>query len=284
MPKQTIFRALTALAASITAAGMMSTTTLAASPTASNAMPPIDSRVYSCDHLFKDASNKAVLLILGDSAIARGRLESAPGHVRLFSRNPINGLCYPSGNNMPGIVGSEASPWIRTANLLLEKNLRERILLVPLLVERSDIAAWRPDTGSIGARLNALVDAINALKLPVDAIIWQHGQGNDATLKEPQDYVDTIKSVLQTMRTKGITAPMIVAPTGNCPGSQEGAVRAAQTLIIQSLPGVIAGPRLGNFGAEYFHPDGCALNQLGLERYAQAWAELLRQQLSGNKP
>lgn len=261
-----------------TCLGQLFSTVAEASP--ANSLPPIDARVYSCDYLFKDVSSKAVVLILGDASIARGNLDPAVGNVRVFARNPINGLCYPSGKELPGVSGSEGSPWIRSANLLLEKKVRDRILLAPLLVASSPVHAWQPTDGSIFERLDTLLNALSALNLTIDAIIWQHGQQNEPALKDPQIYANAFKDLLNVIRDKGISAPVLMAPTGHCPGSQEGAVIAAQTQIINTVPGVIAGPRLASFGAEYLHPEGCALNQVGLERYAQAWAELLRQQLT----
>lgn len=243
----------------------------------------IDARVFNCDRLFSQPQRQAVIIILGDTAIARNTEQMATAQPTVFSRNPINGLCYPAGKQLTGIASDEASPWIRMANLLLRKERRERVLLVPLLTQHSPIDKWRPPHGSIFQRLADLISALQAMNISIDAIIWQHGLKNEPAISAPSLYEEVFDAMLNQLRTMNIQAPLFVALTGSCPGAAGGPVRSAQTAVIDSQSNVFSGPDLVSFDSTYFHEAGCALNQMGLERYAQAWAETLRSRLHSSQ-
>lgn len=234
----------------------------------------LDNRIYSCDYVVKEHKNIGVILVLGDSNIAASDVPAQEVSQAVFNVNPVNGLCYPAHEPLMGTVARAGSPWVRLANLLVEKKVYEDVLLIPVILPESSIAEWKKD-GRVFTRLQNTLNTLPKQNIVINAVLWQHGQKNDASLTSKEDYIAGFSDVVAVLRNGGVTAPVFVARTGDCPGKAAGFVWEAQAALPGLGENVLAGPDLSTFGSDSFDAPNCALNQKGLDAYVAGWLEAL---------
>jgi Carbohydrate esterase, sialic acid-specific acetylesterase len=225
----------------------------------------------------------AVLLLIGQSNAgnhAGQRYRSEHGETLV---NFFDGQCYVAASPLLGSDGISGEYWTRLGNLLLDRGSFDRVILAPASISGSEVSRWAP-----GGDLNAaMIDTVSQLRrrgYRVTHVLWVQGEVDYVKRTNENDYRDRFVSLVGSLRSQGVAAPVYVAIATKCLGKSNGGTRfhSADNPVARAqlaLPdpganlrsGVNSDALLGD-GDRY---DDCHFGASGEEKVAKAWADLL---------
>lgn len=223
----------------------------------------------------------AVILVLGQS--------NAGNHGESLAERPApsgkvlnwhQGRCSVAASPLLGATGQGGEPWSLLAEKLVTANRGiDTVVIAPIAVMGSGIARWVPG-GDIDQVLVQDVRALQSIYRTTH-VLWVQGE-TDFAAGTPQDrYRTGLLSVIKTLRSLGVRAPVFVSVATRCslqrPWHADNEIAQAQAAVTsppdQVLPGVNMDAVLG--GADRF--DGCHLSTQGLQTLVDAWTQLWAQ-------
>jgi hypothetical protein len=218
----------------------------------------------------------AILLTMGQSNAANeGEFE--PGYQpgpNVFNFNFFDGKCYVARDPLLGGTGAGGSPWTRLGDALVAAGRFERVLIVPIAVGGSAIREWAKGGVHYG-RIAEAQRALDRQGLRVTHVLWHQGEA-DARSTSHAQYVAAFRSVLDGIRSAGITAPVYVATASICKNQGSEAIRSAQHEIVATLDNVRAGPDTDQLDRFRWRFDLCHFSKEGLAEHARLWFEVLQ--------
>jgi len=176
-----------------------------------------------------------VLLVLGQSNAGNHGSERNEARIRVFYR----GHCYDSTEPLPGMTGEGGSIWSRLAPSL-EMELHVPVILAPLAVESTTIAAWT-DKGPVHEAFRRLLDDLVAARLTPDAILWQQGKSDVRLGTDAREYEQSFRKLVADLRARRLDAPVFVARSSHCRDQRNGYMHRLQTRLPHSVAGVYVG-------------------------------------------
>jgi hypothetical protein len=192
--------------------------------------------------------------------------------------NFFGGRCYISESPLLGATGTYGEYWTPLADTLLSASVFDRIVVVPVSVGGSEIARWAQ-----GGDLNhLLVDAVEDMQkkqyIPTH-IFWHQGE-SDVTLRTSQrDYSLLFRSVVSTLRSKEIHAPIFISVSTKCSilgrFHKGNAVALSQSDLAKSGFGIFPGVDSDNLLTELDRYDGCHLSATGQRKISDAWVQII---------
>lgn len=210
------------------------------------------------------------------------------------------GLCYPLSDPVAGGDGTDAGPWTRLADLMmnqvgLDSSRISRIVVIERAIASSSITDWIPGGAYNDYLVVQIKDAIANGLTPTRFIFGQGEQDADGNTTT-QQWVDNFKAILTSIRSTGASAPVYVSQETICnfrtsddPSPAEVvsrtpdyyvthelgriAIRAAQNVVVNGTS-VRAGPNLDQIGAQ-MRADGCHMGYAGLAMEANLWMNAL---------
>jgi hypothetical protein len=225
----------------------------------------------------------AVLLLTGQSNAGnhggqRFRSEHGDAVVNFF-----DGQCYVAASPLLGSDGISGEYWTELGNLLLDRGSFDRVVLAPAAISGSEVSRW-----AAGGDLNAaMIDTVSQLRrrgYRVTHVLWVQGEVDYVKRTNENDYRDRFGSLVSSLRSNGVAAPVYVAIATKCLGNSNGGTRfhSADNPVARAqlgLPdpganlrsGVNSDALLGD-GDRY---DDCHFGASGAEKVATAWADLL---------
>ena len=225
----------------------------------------------------------AVLLLIGQSNAgnhAGQRFHSEHGEKVV---NFFDGRCYVAASPLLGSDGTSGEYWTQLGNLLLDRGSFDQVVLAPVAITGSEIARWGP-----GGDLNgAMIDTGSQLQrqgYPVTHVLWVQGEIDYVKRTTEKDYRDRFSSLVSSLRSHGVAAPVYVAIATKCLGASNGGTRlhSADNPIARAqlaLPDPGANLRSGaNSDAllgDLDRYDDCHFSAAGEQKVARAWADLL---------
>jgi lysophospholipase L1-like esterase len=217
----------------------------------------------------------AVILAAGQSNIAnhaeRKLTSTHPG--RTFAT--FAGRCYALASPLLGASGDGGEFLTRLADLLIEQGSAEAVVIAPVAVGGTSIAAWTD--GPLRAALQSTAHDL-AQFYRVTQVLWQQGE-SDTGMPEAA-YVAHFRRVIETLRAQDVGAPVYVAistyclPIGPAWRADNAAAKALQRIPAE-VAGTHAGPNLDILIDEPLRLQHCHLSARGQEAVAQAWATVL---------
>jgi len=81
--------------------------------------------------------------------------------------------------------------------------------------------------------------------------------------------------MMQGIRAKGITAPVYIAQASYCHGRSSEHIRAAQSSLVDSGAGMLAGPDTDSLRGPLWRYDDCHFSAAGADRHAALWRDAL---------
>jgi Carbohydrate esterase, sialic acid-specific acetylesterase len=225
----------------------------------------------------------AVLLLIGQSNAgnhAGQRFRSEHGETVV---NFFDGRCYVAASPLLGSDGTSGEYWTELGNLLLDRGSFDQVVLAPAAISGAEVSRWAP-----GGDLNgAMIDTASQLQrrgYRVTHVLWVQGEIDYVKGTNEKDYRDRFVSLVGSLRSGGVAAPVYVAIATKCLRESNGGTRfhSADNPVARAqlaLPDPGANLRSGvNSDAllgDWDRYDDCHFSSSGEQKVARAWADLL---------
>jgi carbohydrate esterase-like sialic acid-specific acetylesterase len=166
----------------------------------------------------------AVLLLIGQSnagnhAGQRFRSEHGDAVVNFF-----NGRCYVAASPLLGSDGFSGEYWTQLGNLLVDRGSFDQVVLAPVAIIGSEVLRW-----AAGGDLNAImIDTTSQLQRQgyrVTHVLWVQGEKDYVKGTNERDYRDRFLSLVNSLRSHHVAAPVYVGITSKCLGASSHGTR-----------------------------------------------------------
>lgn len=223
-----------------------------------------------------EAAAPIVLLILGQSNAGNHGAEDEPLGVGVAPQVTVfsGGLCLRSGDPLPGGTGRHKSVWSRLPAHLKLQGYTGEVVIVLLAVEATTVNDWSRVSSPLHKRLQSLLLAMQTDHLRPSLVLWQQGEADALRNTKVDDYVTDFESLLQSIRAAGVTAPVLLARSTYCNGSDGRLVRQAVSRLLARLPDVQAGPDTDTLLGKN-RTRGCHFSSAGVDAAAALWAGVI---------
>ena len=225
----------------------------------------------------------AVLLLMGQSNAgnhAGQRFRSEHGGAVL---NFFDGQCYVAASPLLGSDGTSGEYWTQLGNLLLDRGSFDQVLLAPVAISGSEVSRWAP-----GGDLNgAMIETAGMLQrggFRVTHVLWVQGEIDYVKGTNEKDYRDRFVSLVSSLRSHGVAAPVYVAIATKCLGASNGGTRfhsadnpiaRAQLALRDPGANLRSGVNSDALLGDLDRYDDCHFSSSGEQKVATAWADLL---------
>ncbi len=214
-----------------------------------------------------------VLLALGQSQIANYGGTKYASRERVFNYNLNDGKFYTAVDPLLGTTGDRGNVLTRLGNKIIQKDLYDSVLLVPIAVGASGINSWV----SGGSNHNRITKAINDLKqhnLEPTHILWHQGSYEIAQQSQAgtENYKANFMNIVNSIRNQGVDAPIYVAISTNSYGNTNHFIQQAQRELVNPSLGIYPGPDSDSITSRW---DGIHFSNQGLDQLANGWLHSL---------
>ncbi len=187
--------------------------------------------------------------------------------------------CYPAEDPLPGADGNGGSIWTRLGNKIIQQDLYENVIFASIGVGGSKIEQWTVN-GNLHNRIIKTIDDLNSKNFKITHLFWHQGESDslviDSEVTSKNDYKKRFYLMLNAIRNKRVTAPIYVNIATRCyqsPGYTE--IQQAQQELVDPKLGIKPGINTDLLGLKYRY-DGCHFSEKGLEKAAQIYLEMLK--------
>jgi hypothetical protein len=225
----------------------------------------------------------AVLLLLGQSnagnhAGQRFRSEHGESIVNFF-----DGRCYVAGSPLLGSDGNNGEYWTQLGNFLLDRGSFDEVILTPVAISGSEVSRW-----ARGGDLNGtMIDTVSQLQqrgYVVTHVLWVQGEIDYVKGTNEKDYRDSFVSLVKSLRSRGVAAPVYIAVATKCLGvsnagtrfhSPDNPVARAQLALPDQRANLMSGVNSDALLGDLDRYDDCHFSSTGEQKVARAWTDLL---------
>jgi len=216
----------------------------------------------------------AVMLIFGQSNGANSGDTPYCPQQRVLNLNIFDGHCYVATDPLLGATERRGNFAGRLADMLIELDVFDTVVLTPISVGGSRIEEWTRG-GSRHRRLQVAIKRVHDAGLAFTHLLWHQGETNAGHGPDYRVYVDSFMDIHAALRSYGVSAPVYVAQASVCRTPPCEIIRQAQREVVDPARGILAGPDTDVIGADDRY-DGCHMKKSGLIRHASLWAEVLK--------
>jgi hypothetical protein len=182
--------------------------------------------------------------------------------------------CFVAADPLIGADGDGASVWTRLGDRLVRDGTYERVVFVGVAVGGSEIARWSQG-GDLHNRVLAALGDAKASGLEATHLLWHQGE-QDAHLRTSEaEYTRSFEAMTRSIRGAGSAAPLFVSLASYCYGVTSDDVRRGQASVVSPRNGILPGPDTDVFRGRDDRYDDCHLSTAGLQKVAEAWAQIL---------
>ena len=215
----------------------------------------------------------AAILIFGQSNGANSGAEPYTPKRRVYNFNLFDGHCYVAQDPLLGCTESRGNVVTRMADMLIERDVFDSVLLAPIGVGGSRIEEWTPG-GVRHRRLQVAIQRARERQIEFTHLLWHQGESNARADGDGERYAACFRSIHAAIRRYGVGAPIFVAQATVCRSPPNEAIRAAQRAVVDPKLGIFAGPDTDTIGLEHRFDD-CHMAASGLVMHAEMWTEIL---------
>jgi hypothetical protein len=219
-----------------------------------------------------------VLLLIGQSNTgnhAEQRHASAYGDRVL---NYFAGKCFVAASPLLGTSGEAGESWTLLGNQLVAAGLADRVVLIPAGLGGTSIRRWQQGGDLNGMLLSVLDEARPRYR--ITHVLWHQGESDFVDKTTQKDYATMFASLVDSLRNKGVAAPVFASVTTMCPLSSGWFPGNPTALAQQALPDrarrIFAGLNTDVLLGPADRNSGCHFTRTGQEKFAQAWFDILR--------
>jgi hypothetical protein len=220
----------------------------------------------------------AVLLLIGQSNAANTggqRHASAHGDKVL---NYFSGKCFIAASPLLGASDKRGDAWTLLGNKLVDSGLADRVILVSAAVGGTLISRWKAG-GDLNRMLLEVIDEVSP-RLRITHVLWHQGEEDFLAATSQSDYSGMFHSMVESIRSRGIDAPVFPSIATKCgihPGwNLENPVANAQRALADPRKNIYPGIDTDRLLGSDDRYDDCHLAASGQEKFADAWAALLK--------
>ena len=233
---------------------------------ANTAAEEVNSITCEKDHLM-------IVLVFGQSQSANYGETLYKSKKDVFSF--YKGKFYKAEDPLLGADGNRGSVWTRLGDKIIESQLYDTIIFVPIGAEGSVIEKWTPD-GDLYYRIIEAIDGLRQYNLEITHLFWH--QGSADSWQHSPDYAEQYKNnfnlMINSSRNYGVSAPIYVCISTYSYGNSDTFIQQAQKDLVDTDAEIYPGPDTDNIDVSYRF-DGVHFSDAGLEELANLWLEKL---------
>ncbi|OHD69801.1 MAG: hypothetical protein A2W19_09495 [Spirochaetes bacterium RBG_16_49_21] len=193
--------------------------------------------------------------------------------------NFFNGRCYRAEDPLLGATGDRGSVWSRLGDLLIQRGLYDKVMIIPIGVGSTTIEQWTA-RGYLHSRIVDAVREAQSNGFTITHLFWVQGgsekntSGNEENKK---NYKKNFLEMLGSIRSLGVDAPIYVAvSTYNGAGFNRD-IQEAQRELAGPKNRIYAGPDNDRLYRDKTNEwEQVHLSNKGLERCTRSWLEAIR--------
>jgi len=234
----------------------------------------------------------AVLLLMGQSNAgnhAGQRFCSEHGEAVL---NFFDGQCYVAASPLLGSDGTSGEYWTQLGNLLLDRGSFDQVVLAPAAISGSEVSRWAAG-GDLNGAMIGTASMLQRRGFRVTHVLWVQGEIDYVKGTNEKDYHDRFVSLVSSLRSHGVAAPVYVAIATKCLGASNGGthlhsadnpVARAQLALRDPGANLRSGVNSDALLDDLDRYDDCHFSASGEQKVARAWADLLSTSLAEPGP
>jgi hypothetical protein len=223
-----------------------------------------------------------IVLVMGQSNAAshaaRSPMAGVSGTTTLPQPVPIwrEGRCVLAGDPLPGTTGEGTSLWTALTHTWPALWPRHQVVLAPLAVENTRLAAW-VEPGRLRDELDHHLADVARSGWPVVAVLWQQGEADMVAGTPADQYLRELAALRDRLDGHGLRAPLVVAYSTHCRHGGTGALHRALLRLhaTGAIDRVLPGPDTDRLSGAARDADGCHFSAAGRVQAASAWSQQL---------
>lgn len=195
--------------------------------------------------------------------------------------NYFNDTIYKAKDPLLGANGEGASVWTLVGDKMIEKKMAESVTIIPIGIGGVEISAWAKG-GKYYDLLLKTLDEIVSHRIKVDYICWHQGESDNIANTPKEVYIKQFLTIREAFRSRGITAPFIVARASYHPDCLEEnygcskEIRDAQKELTEKYDDIFAGPDTDKLNKLYQRADGIHFSYIGQRMHADMWIKAIK--------
>lgn len=194
--------------------------------------------------------------------------------------NYFRGSLYRAQDPLLGANGEGASVWGIVGDKMIEKGMADAVSIIPIGIGGVEIAAWA-EGGKHHALLLETLDEIVRHGIHIDYVCWHQGESDNIANTSREVYIERFLSIRDAFRSRGITAPFIVAQASYHPDcldedlGRSKEIREAQRELARRYDDIFLGPDTDKLDKLYQRADGVHFSWLGQREHADLWVKAI---------
>jgi Carbohydrate esterase, sialic acid-specific acetylesterase len=223
----------------------------------------------------------AVLLLIGQSNAGNHGSQRFTSEHGERVVNFFDGQCYAAASPLLGSDGNSGEYWTQLGNLLLDRGTFDKVILAPVAVSGSEISRWAHG-GDLNGVMIETADQLQRSGYRATHVLWVQGEIDYTKGTNEKDYRDRFLSLVSSLRSVGVAAPVYVGVATKCSLSNAGArfhsanpVALAQLALPDPRSNLRSGVNSDALLGDLDRFDGCHFSSSGEQKVAKAWADLL---------
>jgi hypothetical protein len=197
-----------------------------------------------------------------------------PTHAsKIDNLNFLDGGTYAAADPLIGGNGTLACWLTRFADKLIADGRCDRVILVPVAVGATSVAAWAPG-GAYNDHLKVAARRCQEVGLTISAFLWQQGENDCASGMNQATYAGYLSGVIATPRALGFNAPWLIGKSTviDATPTTSSAIRAACAAAVNGTDVFAGADTDGLYGSTYRETVGnIHFNAVGSDAAATLW-------------
>ncbi|MFC0875639.1 sialate O-acetylesterase [Saccharicrinis sp. FJH2] len=198
--------------------------------------------------------------------------------------NWYDGKIYEAGDPLKGAGGFGGSPWTRQGDLMIQNNLDQKVLIVPIGRGGTTVSGWAEGGKQHKLILNAIRQP-NSQGIKIDYVLWHQGETDNQYNTSKETYIEKFKTIRSAFRSNHVDAPIFVAVASYIPVEDillrknngcDPNIQNAQKQLAELFPDVFQGANTDSMDKTYYRNDGLHFSDAGLWKHAELWLEVLK--------
>lgn len=241
-----------------------------------------------CNSISREKNKTMVILAFGQANAANSAEIEYKTKYNVY--NVFGGKCYKADDPLLGAsatTNQKGSVWGRLGDKIIENGMYENVVIKSIGVAGSPINCWTVDGRGIGwggimqdnyhSRIIEANEELKLLDFAITHILFHQGEADTLSETTTIEYKERFLNMLNNMRKNNIIAPIYVSLASRYYNKTSREVIAAQKQLIQEYDDVLEGPNTDIIdGLDDRVSIGCHFSEIGIEKYANAWLNMLR--------
>ncbi|GLS98537.1 hypothetical protein GCM10007918_58290 [Piscinibacter gummiphilus] len=184
----------------------------------------------------------------------------------------LDGAEKPAGDPFDWADCQGGAQWVPLGEALLRLGRADRVVFLPVGVQRARAADWLTDSPA-RTRLQAALAMARAHHMRFDYALWQQGMADAGTPRS--EHATQVDAVIKSINRQVRIGKWLIARQSGCAGQPDPDISSAQLQAARDpLHRRFPGPDVDALGAAY-RVDGCRLNRAGQEEMARRWVRAM---------